>query len=478
MSLTTWLTLGEAAWVIGLAGWIILERRSPTATLAWVFALAWLPLVGIAVYLFVGPRRLRRKKLRYRRSKSRLEEISGARKHHPQEAQAASAAGVQSRPLVLLAERAGQPPPLRARRVEIFSQGDDCYRAMERAISEAKHHVHLEYYIWEPDRTGRRFRDLLCDKARNGVEVRLLADAIGSVALGRRFLRPLRQAGVEVAFFNPLTLARFRPDLLNFRTHRKITVCDGRIGFTGGINICDNQSAAAACELAWRDTHVLIEGAPVRELQLAFLEDWQFATGHAPHGQGYFPEGKPEATGPWVQTLASGPDDDAYPIEKFCFAAIAGAKRRVLISTPYFVPNDALLSAVTTAAMRGVDVQVLVPERSDSRLVTAAARSYFEDLARAGVRIHEYGPPMFHAKTLVVDDDIAQVGTANMDNRSFRLNFEIAAVFYDQSLAELLAATFEEDLCRARPYRLREARRAPFPQRLAEAVARLLSPVL
>ena len=276
--------------------------------------------------------------------------------------------------------------------------------------------------------------------------MRLLVDTIGSARLGRRFLQPLRKAGAEIAWFNPIGLARFRPDLLNFRTHRKIIVCDGSVGFTGGINICDNHSKAARRELAWRDTHVRIEGSPVRDLQVAFLEDWHFATGTAPCDRDHFPEADTTGTGPWVQVLASGPDHDSYAIERFCFAAIAGAKHRVLITTPYFVPNESLLAALTTAAMRGVDVQVLVPKRSDSWLVTAAARSYFEELARQGVRFHEYGPPMLHAKTLVVDDEISLVGTANMDNRSFRLNFEIAAVFYDRGISGYASSNVPEGL--------------------------------
>ena len=300
---------------------------------------------------------------------------------------------------------------------------------------EAQRHVHLEYYTWEPDRIGTRFRDLLCDKASSGVEVRLLVDAIGSAWLGRRFVRPLQEAGAQFARFNPISLARLRPDLINFRTHRKIVVCDGRVGFTGGINICDEHAATVTGARAWRDTHLRLEGPPVGDLQLAFLEDWHFATGRAPCTRDYFPARDSRATGPWVQILASGPDEDSYAIEKFCFAAIAGAQRRVLVTTPYFVPNEPLLLALTTAALRGVNVQILVPQRSDSRLVTAAARSYFEELVRVGVRVHEYASSMLHAKTLVVDD-LALVGTANMDNRSFRLNFEVAAALFDEGTAD------------------------------------------
>lgn len=477
MTITAWLALTEVLWVVGLSTWIILERRSPTATLAWVFALAWFPVLGIPVYLLIGPRRLRRKRLRYRRGKSRLAETCSSFRNHT-EAVPQAAIGLEEQTLAVLAERAGQPPPLQASRVDLLSCGDDCFAALEEAIQAAQHHVHLEYYIWEPDAVGTRFRDLLCQKAQSGVEVRLLVDAIGSSRLGRRFLRPLVEAGAQVAWFNPVSWGRFRPDLMNFRTHRKIVVCDGLVGFTGGMNLCDEHCAEACGRQAWRDTHVRLEGPPVAHLQRAFLEDWHFAAGSAASKRDHFPPARTAARGAWVQVLTSGPDDDSYAIERFCFAAIAGAQSRVLLTTPYFVPNESLLSALTSAALRGVEVRILVPKRSDSWLVTAAARSYFEDLVRVGVRIHEYGPPMLHSKTLLIDDGLALLGTANMDNRSFRLNFEIAVAFYDQEVAAALHSLFLADLKQAKAYSLRQARRAPFPQRFAEALARLLSPLL
>ncbi len=473
MTVTSWLAVGEVVWVIGLSAWIILERRSPVASLAWILALAWFPVVGILLYLLIGPRRLRRKKLRHRRSRSRVIEGSQGWREPAGAGSNATLPGGNSLQLVKL----GQAAPSQSARVDLLVGGDACYEAIERAILSARHHVHLEYYTWEPDRVGTRFRDLLCDKARSGVEVRLLVDAIGSAWFGRRFARPLRNAGVQFARFNPISLARLRPDLVNFRTHRKIVVCDGQVGFTGGINICDEHAESVKGTQAWRDTHVRIEGLPVCDLQLAFFEDWHFATGSAPSAREYFPEQRCGASGPWVQILASGPDDDSYAIEKFCFAAVAGAQRRVLVTTPYFVPTEPLLSALSTAALRGVEVQILVPQQSDSRLVTAAARSYFEELVRVGVRIHEYASSMLHAKTLVVDD-LALVGTANMDNRSFRLNFEVAAALFDRGLAAALAERFQADLQRAVEYRLRTARRAPVWQRMSEATARLLSPLL
>jgi cardiolipin synthase A/B len=477
MTVAAWLAIGEAIWVIGLCTWIISERRSPAATFAWVLALIWLPLLGIPLYLVFGPRRLRRKKLRRQRSISSVARSSPVWRTRPGDAPCGVPDIASIRPLATLAAATRQAAPSRAARVALLASGDDCYAAMERAILEAKHHVHLEYYIWEPDRTGTRFRDVLCQQARSGVEIRLLVDAIGSAWFGRRFSRPLREAGVRLAHFNPISLARLRPDLVNFRTHRKIVVCDGHTGFTGGINICDNHAAAITGDRAWRDTHLQIEGEPVRDLQVAFLEDWHFATGSAPTTPDCFPRQHLPATGPWVQILASGPDDDSYAIEKFCFAAIAGARRRVLVTTPYFVPTEPLLAALATAALRGVTVEILVPERSDSRLVTAAARSYYAELVHVGVRIHEYRSSMLHAKTLVVDD-LALVGTANMDNRSFRLNFEVAAVLYDEKLAASLAEMFRADVLQAVEHRAEMVRRANVWQRMSEATARLLSPLL
>ncbi len=476
MQWATGLAIGETIWVVGLCIWIIQDRRSPVATLAWIFALAWLPVAGIAIYLLIGPRRLTRKRLHYHRGTKRLAE---ALRHVRTGGRSADIVQAEHwRPLMELGRRSGYTLPARAHAIELFTGGDACFAAMEAAIAAAQHHVHLETYIWARDIVGRRFGALLAAKARDGVEVRVLIDAIGSARLGRGFLQTLRAAGAEVASFNPMSLARFRPDLVNFRTHRKILVCDGRTGFVGGTNIWDVHSAAVSGSAAWRDTHARIDGPPVSDLQLAFLENWQFANGSAPTSAIYFPERGGEASGPWMQILTSGPNSDHHTIEKFCFAAIAGARRQVMITTPYFVPNEPMLSALMTAALRGVTVRIAVPSRNDHWLVAAASRSYYEGLIRGGVQILEYGPNMLHAKVLIVDDDIALVGTANMDNRSFRLNFEIAAAIYDCAVVEQLTGFFEHDLQSTVKVRLRKAHLMNWLQRLLESTARLFSPML
>ncbi len=464
----------EAAWLVFVALWLLHERRTPTATLAWMLGLAALPLLGILVYLLVGPRRLERKKLRMAMARRAVgpalewwERRTAAELPFPGQ-------------LARLATRLDAWPPETAAEVRLYAGGDETYDALVEAIGAARHHVHCEYYIFEPGRAGARLRDALAERARAGVKVRLLVDAVGSSRLPRRFLRPLLEAGGEVARFNRPLLGRALRGLANFRTHRKIAVVDGRVGFTGGINVSDDQSRAARGESAWRDTHLRLAGAAVHGLQATFLENWAFATRgrgalQAEAFQACFP---PAAAGEhWVQVVASGPDQATHAIEALYFAAIAGARERLWITTPYFVPNEALAAALESAALRGVDVRLLLPASTDSFVVDAAGRTYHDALADAGVRILVYGPPMVHAKTMVVDRDLAIVGSANLDNRRFRLTFEVVAAVYGEPAADELARLFEADLARARP-RARREEADPFGRRLVASAARLLSPLL
>jgi cardiolipin synthase len=474
--LATSLTVLQILVVVVLASWIALEKRSPMATLAWIALVVALPLGGAILYYVIGHRRVKR--TRFKRLRARLG--LGAAREKLREASGRSGRGPldpRAIQLMKLATEVCQIPPSNARSARLFLGGDEAYAALEEAVRAAQHHVHLEYYIFEPDRAGTRLRDVLVERARAGVEVRLLCDGVGSHNLGRRFLAPLREAGARFAWFAPVTLARLRPRLVNHRTHRKIVVVDGVIGFTGGINVADTESVAASGARAWRDTHMSFEGAAVRWLQLVFLEDWSYATGSAPTDDAYFPECADDGPIP-LQILASGPDEPWSTIHKLYFAAIAGARERVLVATPYFVPDEAMLTALTTAALRGVDVKILVPRRSDSRTVTAAGRSFFGDVLAAGVRVFEYTPGMMHSKTLVVDDTFASVGTANMDSRSFRLNYEVTAVRYDAAGAKELAESFARDLTRAREVERGALANERLSLRLFQAGARLLAPLL
>lgn len=466
----------EVVWIVVSAVYLVLQRRSAQATLAWVLALAFLPLIGIAVYVFIGPRRFEKRKKRRARARAAvhdgpIEDASGPKD-----------ASERTRNLIALCEHAaGRAARPRHAALEILRTGRAKYAALERAISEASHHVHLEYYIWEPDRIGTRLRDALVERAKAGVEVRVLVDGFGSSKAHDRFWGPLVEAGGRVRRFNELSLARWRPRMANFRTHRKIAVIDGAVGFTGGMNVTDVHTDEHSGEAAWRDTHVRLEGPAVKGLSMVFFEDWGYATGEPAQIAPYVAE-RERTSAPagsvWTQIVASGPDEDLDAIHKLFFASIAGAGRRVLLTTPYFVPDEPIFQALTTAALRGADVRVLVPAAGDVPLVAAAARSYYPELVAAGVRIFEHGAPVLHAKTLVIDDVVAIVGTANTDNRSFRLNFEVVCAIYDAATCEELAAMFAQDLERSREVTRNDIRKEPFARRLYTSAARLLSPIL
>jgi cardiolipin synthase len=477
--LPPWFGYVEAAYVLALAVWIVLQKRPPLSTLAWVFGLSFLPVVGLFVYPLLGPQRLERRRSkralaleRLRAAMPELASIAADETFDP-----ARDLGDDQRPLVALATRNCDAHVSSGNRVEVLRNGPACFDALEAAILGARHHIHVEYYIFAPDETGRRFRDLLARRASEGVEVRLLVDAVGSWSLSHGFLAPLRHAGAHIRIFNRTTLARLR---WNFRNHRTIVVVDGEIGFTGGLNIADDYLGRGPNGL-WRDTHLRLEGPAVQALQVVFLEDWSSTRPEekAFAGRRYFKERTtPPGNDGVVQVVAAGPDRDWQAIQQLFFAAVTRAQRRVLLTTPYFVPDEATLTALQTAALRGVGVHILLPRRTDALVARAAARSYYDELLKAGVRIHEYLPGFLHAKVLVVDGRFASVGSANFDQRSFRLNFELNAHLFDPAVIARLEEAFARDVSLSSEVTLSDREKLPLPSRLGEALARLLSPVL
>lgn len=470
----TGLSLAWSAYIAVLSVWIVMQRRAPVSTVSWILSLALIPILGFFIYYFLGPQRLVKQRLKRLRSRASahapadLALLREAREKAPPALRQLAALGMATCGL----------PVSSATGVELLSGGARTYDAIFEAIREAKHHVHLEYYIYEPDNIGTQLRDLLIERAREGVAVRLLIDALGSKRIGRKFMAPMREAGIEVALFHDTRIGRRLRPVTNYRTHRKIVVCDGRIGFTGGVNITDEEDKRTRPD-AYHDVHVRLEGSVVRWLQTTFLEDWTYATGDIPRDiDADLPELLPkvDAGDIPVQIVTSGPDNQLEGIHRMHVAAINTSTQRAWLTTPYFVPGEPALMALTSAALRGVDVRLLVPHRSDSLIVSAAARSYFEELMAAGVKVWEYKARMLHSKTLVVDDNCAMIGTANFDNRSFRLNFEVCAVVYGPELARPLAAQFETDLHSSS--NVRGLRKQPFVRRLADSFARLFSPLL
>ena len=475
-----------AAYALALAAWIVLQKRPPVATLAWILVLSLTPVVGLAVYAYFGPQRVQRQRLKRWHYRASLLSQHDWQALRGQQAEPPAWALQHAR----LIERCCGLPMSACHSARLLGSGGQALQALLQTIGQARAHIHLEYYIFRPDETGQTVLRALAAKAREGVAVRLLVDAIGSFSLYARrsrcqALQELLAAGGELALFHPARLDRFRP-LVNLRTHRKLVVCDGRVGFIGGINITDQENENVSGERAWRDTHLELRGAAVRWLQYVFLQDWVYASGRippVPGGSLLAAESSlaglaaPEAAKPIpVQIVASGPDTDGEAILRAMVDAIGLARERIWLATPYFVPTEETLFALTSAALRGVQVKLMVPACGDSLLTSAAARSYFDELQRAGVLIFEYTAAMFHAKTLLVDDRYGMVGSANFDNRSFRLNFEAAAVVLDEAFNAELAAMFTRDLSRCR--RVPARRPLPFGQRLLEAAARLFSRVL
>ena len=486
-------------WIVGGTVFLLLHQRKPVTTIAWLLAFWSVPILsGIAYFLF-GPRKLDREKGARQGAKSAVAEVSPERRGAIPDA-------FDDEPLAGIARATfgdAEPSvaPSRAGSFEIYETGDELYPALERAIEEATDTLHLEYYIWQPDGIGTRLRDALARRAASGVTVRLVTDSIGAKNCTRAFWKPLEDAGAALRTFNPPRLFVPQPGKMNFRSHRKILVADGRVGFVGGINVSDDNTSGEAGRgnrEPWRSTHARLEGHPVRELQRVLLEDWLYGlpldrveagerTARNLLGddgptlpddlEAWFPALDASAPGPWVQIVDSGPDEDVSDIRNLYFAATNEARRRLWITTPYFVPDEPMLTALRTAAARGVDVRVVLPENNDSALVKAAARTYSEELTEAGVQVFMFQNLMNHSKTMVVDDTFSIVGTANMDNRSFRLNFEVVAAVWDEDVNARLVTLFESDLSRSVRFRPEE-RELGVPERLWANTARLLSPLL
>jgi cardiolipin synthase len=467
--LKSYLTAAWLAYLLVLGGWIILQKREPVATVGWVLSLAALPYLGFLIYFALGPQKIKRQRLRRNRSRN------GMGSH-----EAICPPSEVCTELALLGQAVTGLPPSSATRVDLLVDGAATYDALVEAIARARNHVHLEYYIFERDRTGTRIRDALIERAKAGVHVRLLLDAVGAAKVNKRFLKPLLEAGCEHAWFHPTQFRPFTRPWVNLRTHRKIVVIDGTVAFAGGINITDEENDALNPN-AYRDLHMRLEGEIVRGLQQVFVEDWIYATGQKREHFAGTVLWAPSAEQPHgdiaVQVLTSGPDSDWEAIHRLQVGAIHDAKERVWLVTPYFVPGEAAMMALTSAALAGLDVRLLVPKQSDSKLVTFAARSYFDELLAARVKVYEYGPRMLHTKALLCDDNLAILGSANFDHRSFRLNFEVALLFREPAFNARVAELLEGEFGSASRV-LNERNRALWRNRLPEALARLGSPFL
>lgn len=475
---TALLLAAETLALLTLPSVLLARRGQPQAALSWTLALVAAPFLGVIAWWLIGRSHLKRKRRRRTRAGWEIRKGFAYLRPGPQllDPAAREAFGGIIRRLPE-EESYGVFQPVGGNRVEVLTDGAQTYARMEQAIAGAAHHLHLLFYTFEPDATGRRFRDLLVARARAGVEVRLLLDAMGSSRTRTGFLRPLQEAGGQVAFFAPVKFMR-RSLSLNFRNHRKILVADGHLAYTGGLNVGD------AYTRDWRDAGLMLTGPVATQLQEVFLEDWYFATGQNLADPAYLrwcglPD-CPQDAGPGATcaVVAGGPDTAHNLTHDTFFLALTRARERIWITTPYFIPDPSIQAALRTAVYRGVDVRLLVPRRSDLPWTRLAGRSYFPDLLRSGVRIWEYLPRILHGKTWVFDGDFCAAGSANLDTRSFKLNFEATCFVRDAATNARMAELFTSDLAHSEEVTARSLARAPAPQRVLESALNLLAPLL
>ena len=453
---------------------VILERRHPSATLAWMLGIALLPLFGIPLYFLIGVRRVRR---HIRAKIASVAPVVPSLSHRMRPEELPTGIGERCGQVLLAA---GTPLPTEGNRVVFLRSGDEAYDAVLSLIGSARDHLHAQFFILDVDPVGRRFVQALAARAREGVRVRLLLDAVGSWRALRRTVRPLRDAGGEVAAFMP-AFPLHRRWSAHLRNHRKLLIADGERAFTGGMNIGKKYMGPRRSEEQWRDVAAVIEGPALRDLQSLFLDDWAFATEETLPPGDLFPPLSPLSGGTSppcaLQIAASGPDRGTRPIYEGIFAAFTAARRRLWIETPYFVPDDGIGAALRNAALRGVDVRLVVPGTSDLRIVSLAGRSYFQEMMASGVKINLYRPTNLHSKVLVVDDDVGVIGSPNVDMRSFFLNFELGVFFYDRPQIEALADVFLKDLESAEPVDPGRFARRPRSLQLLEDTCRIFSPL-
>ncbi|MFC4620128.1 cardiolipin synthase [Camelliibacillus cellulosilyticus] len=456
---------------------IFLENRNPSKTITWLLVLALFPIIGFIFYIAFG-QSYRKKRLF--RKRAYLEELSfeTSSATHILEQEKIQVVGEHQQATLRLAGRLGQYPISTATETKVLTNGDATFTAILNALQNAKRHIHMEYYIVRDDELGRQIKSILIQKALEGVKVRFLYDAVGSWRLPKKFIKSLRFAGVDIVSFFPVKLPLFNHKI-NFRNHRKIVVIDGEIGFVGGLNIGDEYLGKDPSFGFWRDTHLSVRGEAVRSLQAIFLQDWYYMTGEFISDEAYF-QAKPvysDDNGA-VQMVSSSPDDEWEVIKNLFFSMIVSAKRSIWIASPYIIPDEDILSALKVAALSGIDVKILVPIRPDKRIVFYASHSYFPELLEAGVKIYEYQYGFMHSKVIIVDHELASIGTANMDMRSFHLNFEVNAFLYRSESTIQLVADYMDDLENAVQIDWDKFKKRPIIMRVIESTSRLLSPLL
>lgn len=466
---------------------IIYKREDPVKTLSWVIVILAVPYVGLICYVFLG-RNFRKEKMFNRKGSGdrsfRRQRLTRAEMDYYLETDPEALRLKPFSKIIVQNFNSSRSLLLSAQGIQIYFSGKEALSSMIEAMEKAVNHIHLQSYILEEDRVGGVIRDLLIRKAKEGVEVRLMFDGFGSRKLSKRYLQQLQDAGVEILNFSPFRLL-FPPPVVNYRNHRKILVVDAEIGFLGGVNLADRYYDGGVFP-EWRDTHIRIEGPAVYALQESFLLDRFFILNKKlKRRKRYYPDlnlggpGKgPSSSKYLMQTISSGPDSDWSGIQQCFLSAVVQAHHHIYIVTPYFIPSNPLLEAIKNAALSGVEVNLMIPERSDTWLTYWGTMSYISELLFAGVKIYLFKDGFNHSKVLSIDSEFCIIGSANMDNRSMEHNFEVTSVIYHPACAEQIEAQFHKDKHRCQMVTRAQWKTRSVQNRIIEAAARLISPLL
>jgi len=455
---------------LGVVVVVISENRNPLKTISWVLILLLLPLVGLIIYYFFGEdnrkKRLMSRRMQKKLNRKSLDRLDMINTLNPP---------TDYKELVSLLNNLGDSPLYEGNRITFYSDGKSKFEALFKEIKKAQKHIHIQYYIYMEDEIGCELRDLLVEKAKEGVEVRLLYDDVGSWETKNRFFKDMEKNGIRVTSFLkvafPLLTSR-----VNYRNHRKVVVIDGKVGFMGGMNVADRYINGINGGV-WRDCHFKVEGKGVYGLQVSFITDWYSVTKEFLTSQKYFPILENEGDN-LMQIATSGPTGEFKEIHQGMFHAIMNAKNRIYIQTPYFIPTDTLLLAIRTAAMSGVDVNIMLPRHSDTTFVHIASQSYLKDILSSKVKVYFYEKGFLHSKLMIIDDSLVICGSANMDVRSFEHNFEIDAFIYDSDTAVKAKNIFMNDMRASTQILLEEWLKRPVMRRFMESFMRVFTPLL
>ena len=450
----------------------VMEARTPQGSIAWAIALIGFPYVALPLFWIFGQRKFVGYVIERRGALSQASPIA------KQAYQALTERGLLVRTdhaRELPFERLAKMPFTTGNDAEVLIDGEATFASIFAGIEKARDYVLVQFYILRDDRIGRELQERLLERVRAGVRVYILYDEIGSHQLPRRYVRQMREAGIRIESFHTVG-GRANRFQINFRNHRKIVVVDGRHAWVGGLNVGDEYLGRDPKIGFWRDTHVHVQGPVVQAAQIAFLEDWHWACDELPT-LNWDPQPSPTGACREVLALPSGPADDLETCTLFFVAAINAATSRLWIASPYFVPDEQFITAVQLAALRGVDVRILTPKNSDNPLVGLSIWSYLEELEEVGVRFFQYTRGFMHQKVTLIDDRYCTIGTANFDNRSFRLNFEITMAVSDLQTAAQVRAMLEADLANSQRITAADLRNRSFAFRFLVRAARLASPV-